>query len=69
MSSALIWFEKCLTTKMGVYRTIVRVEIYLFSVSFIQKNLGERDQKEIKSHHTQKFNLACRASQVFLAIS
>ena len=52
MSSALIWFEKCLTTKMGVYRTIVPVEIYLFSVYFIQKNLGERDQKEIKSHHT-----------------
>ena len=37
---------------MGVYRTIVPVEIYLFSVYFIQKNLGERDQKEIKSHNT-----------------
>ena len=33
---------------MGVYRTIVPVEIYLFSVYFIQKNLCERDQKEIK---------------------
>ena len=37
---------------MGFYRHSVPVEIYLFSGYFIQKNRGERDQKEIKSHHT-----------------
>ena len=49
-------------------RTSAPVEIYLFSGYFIQKNIGERDQKQFTPSHSQVL-LARRASQVFVTIS
>ena len=44
----MIWFEKCLTTKMGVEQVFRLKFIFLVGTLF-KKNIGERDQKQLKA--------------------